>query len=86
MWGRERELRNVEIFFIWGGIFELFEEVLFVIVCEKFDLEYLERKLIKFRVENGEVFVIINVFSKRVLGNMKCLEEIEDFKSFFLIV
>lgn len=50
------------------------------------NLEYPERKPIKLRVENGEVFAITNAFSKRALGNMKCSEETEDFKSLSSIV
>lgn len=86
MWGREREPKNAEISLIRGGIPELLEEVSLVIAREKLDLEYPERKSIKLRVENGEVFAITNAFSKRALGNMKCSEETEDFKSLSSIV
>lgn len=86
MWGREREPKNAEISLIRGGIPELLEEVSIVIAREKLDLEYPERKPIKLRVENGEVFAITNAFSKRALGNMKCSEETEDFKSLSSIV
>lgn len=56
------------------------------LLVKKLDLEYPERKPIKLRVENGEIFAITNAFSKRALGNMKCSEETEDFKSLSSIV
>lgn len=84
MWGREREPKNAEISLIRGGIPEPLEEVSLVIASEKLDLEYLERKPIKLRVENGEVFAITNAFSKRALGKYEVLRRDRRFQKSFL--